>query len=232
MPNNVKKLLDMDYNTVVKFFKNENRSQFESIVTSMAKTANRRISELVKDDVGKYSPAYQILLKGGTSKFNVKEIPSLEHNDLVSLYSTVKNFLKAKSSTLKGWQKIRRNIGTRTGAKKLFATEYKSQRSQTLWRNREKRFWDLYNKIVDNYGGIVSQLNSNKIQEMLSKIQTQRNQAKTDEDISKAIMTYIDNIYRDTNLRDNEEYSKQYLDALKDESFMEEVRIAYDRFSQ
>ena len=224
MPNYVKNLINMDYNTIVELSKRENIGSLKSVVTSMANTANRRINTLLKDPIGEYSPAYKILTESGTNKFSIKKIDEMNSTQLVEEYNTLKRFLKAKTSTLRGWKTVRKAIGTRTGAKKLFATERKSSRSAKLWINREKRFWSLYNKLVDNYGGIISQLNSNQIQEVLSKIQLRRNQAKTDEDISKAITVYVDSIYRDSHFDES-----KFLDAIKDENYMEEVRIAYDK---
>lgn len=226
MPNKVKSLINMDYNQIVELSKTENIESLKSVVTSLANTANRRINTLLKDEVGAYSPAYKILKDSGTDKFNVKEVQTMTSTELVEEYNTLKRFLKAKTSTLRGWKAVRNAIGRRTGATKLFGAERKSARSAKLWMNREKRFWDLYNKLVDNYGGIISQLNSNQIQEVLSKIQLSRNQARTDEDISKAITVYVDKLYRDRNYNE-----KAFLDALKTEDYMEEVRIAYGKLS-
>ena len=226
MPNNVKSLINMDYNQIVELSKTENIESLKSVVTSLANTANRRINTLLKDEIGVYSPAYKILKDSGTDKFNVKQVQNMTSTQLVEEYNTLKRFLKAKTSTLRGWKAVRNAIGKRTGATKLFGAERKSARSAKLWMNREKRFWDLYNKLVDNYGGIISQLNSNQIQEVLSKIQLSRNQAKTDEDISKAITVYVDKLYRDRNYSE-----KSFLDALKTEDYMEEVRIAYGKLS-
>ena len=226
MPNYVKSLINMDYNQIVELSKTENIESLKSVVSSMANTANRRINTLLKDEIGVYSPAYKILKESGTDKFNVKKVQNMTSTQLVEEYNTLKRFLKAKTSTLRGWKAVRNAIGKRTGATKLFGSERKSARSAKIWMNREKRFWDLYNKLVDNYGGIISQLNSNQIQEVLSKIQLSRNQAKTDEDISKAITVYVDKLYRDRNYSE-----KAFLDALKTEDYMEEVRIAYGKLS-
>lgn len=224
MPNYVKNLINLDYNTIVQLSKKENIENLKSVVKSMANTANRRINTLLKDPIGEYSPAYKILAESGESKFNIKDIMNMDSTQLVEEYNTLKKFLRSKTSTLRGWKTVRLAIGRRTGAKKLFGAERKSSRSAKIWANREKRFWNLYNKLVDNYGGIISQLNSNQIQEVLSKIQLKRNQAKTDEDISKAITVYVDSIYRDSHFDES-----KFLDALKDENYMEEVRIAYDK---
>lgn len=226
MATKIEKLINMDYNSIVELSKTENVNNLKSVVSSLARSANIRITKLSKDEIGIYSPALKILNDSGVNRFNEKEIQGMTSTQLVEQYNTLKKFLKAKSSTLKGWKDIRKAIAERTGAKKLFATERKSARSAKIWQNREKRFWNLYNKLIDNYGAIISQLDSNRIQEMLSKVQLSRNQAKTDDDISEAMTVYIDNLYRDRNFSD-----KAFIDALKTEDFMEEVRIAYDDIS-
>ena len=226
MATKIEKLINMDYNAIVELSKTENVENLKSVVSSLARSANIRITKLTRDEVGKYSPAYKSLVDSGVSRFNEKQIRNMTSTQLVEQYNTLKRFLKAKTSTLKGWKEVRKAIGERTGAKKLFATERKSARSAKLWQNREKRFWDLYNKLVNNYGAIISQLDSNRIQEMLSKVQLSRNQAKTDDDISEAMIVYIDNLYKDRNFSDT-----AFIDALKTEEYMEEVRIAYDEIA-
>ena len=226
MATKIEKLINMDYNAIVNLSKTENVENLKSVVSSLARSANIRITKLTKDEVGKYSPAYKSLVDSGIKRFNEKQIKDMTSTQLVEQYNTLKRFLKAKTSTLKGWKEVRKAIGERTGAKKLFATERKSARSAKLWQNREKRFWDLYNKLVNNYGAIISQLDSNRIQEMLSKVQLSRNQAKTDDDISEAMIVYIDNLYKDRSFSD-----QAFIDALKTEEYMEEVRIAYDEIA-
>ena len=226
MATKIEKLINMDYNAIVNLSKTENVENLKSVVSSLARSANIRITKLTRDEVGKYSPAYKSLVDSGINRFNEKQIKDMTSTQLVEQYNTLKRFLKAKTSTLKGWKEVRKAIAERTGAKKLFATERKSARSAKIWQNREKRFWDLYNKLVNNYGAIISQLDSNRIQEMLSKVQLSRNQAKTDDDISEAMIVYIDNLYKDRSFSD-----QAFIDALKTEEYMEEVRIAYDEIA-
>lgn len=223
----VDSLIDMDYNALVKLSRTENVDMLRSVVKQMTQVANRRINNLMKDEVGKYSPALKPLHDAGIEKFTNKGLSNRSTNDLMHDYSQLKKFLKAKSSTISGWKEIRSNIAERTGAKKLFQNEFKSQRSAKIWHNREARFWKLYNKLQDNYGGVLTELDSNRIQEVLQKVQTMRNQAKSDEDISMAMTIYIDNLYRDRSFND-----EAFLDALKTEEYMEEVRIAYAEFSE
>lgn len=216
-------LLNMDYNALVQLTRKENLGELRSVVRHLTIQANRRINELNKDIVGEYSPALKYLDLQTEKLKTAKQINSLEGNDLMHQYSRLKKFLTAKSSTLKGWKNIRKNIGKRTNTKKLFATEYKSERSAKIWQNREKRFWKLYNELVDQYGGNISNLDSNRIQKMLSKIQTMQNKAKSNEDISMAMMYYIESLYRGDKINDED-----FLQSLKTDEGIDEVRLYYD----
>lgn len=215
-------LINMDYNTLVKFSRTENVEMLRSVVKQMTQVANRRINNLMKEEIGRYSPALKPLQDEGISKFTTKGLQNRTSSELMHNYSQLKKFLTAKSSTISGWKEIRSNIAERTGAKKLFKNEFKSQRSAKIWHNREARFWRLYNKLQDNYGGVLTELDSNRIQEVLQKIQTMKNQAKSDDDISMAMTVYIDNLYRDRSFSD-----EAFLEALKSEEYMEEVRLSY-----
>lgn len=197
----IKDLINMDYNTLIQLTKKENIDSLKSVVYQMSKVANRRISELNKTEIGKYSPALKSLHDSGINKFELKAIESYTSADtgkLLHQYSKLKKFLQAKSSTVSGWNKIRADIKNRTGANKLFAKEFKSSRSAKIWVNREKRFWKLYNELVDNYGGIITQLDSDRIQAMLSKVQTTRKNRKnrTDDEISEIMNKYVDDLYK------------------------------------
>ena len=194
MPKNtVNDLINMDYNAFVQLTKKENIENLKSVVTQMVKVANRRINNLNKSEIGKFSPALQSLKSAGIKKFStkgIKSITSKDVNKLVKQYSTLKSFLSAKTSTISGWNRVRSQIAKRTGATKLFQKEYKSQRSATIWHNREKRFWKLYNQLVDNYGGIITQLDSDRIQQMLMTIQNSKGK-KTDEQISEKLCSTV-----------------------------------------
>ena len=216
MPKNtVNDLINMDYNAFVQLTKKENIENLKSVVTQMTRVANRRINNLNKSEIGKFSPALQSLKSAGIKKFSTKGISSIKSKDvnkLVKQYSTLKSFLSAKTSTISGWNRVRSQIAKRTGATKLFQKEYKSQRSATIWHNREKRFWKLYNQLVDNYGGIITQLDSNRIQQMLMTIQNSKGK-KTDEQISEIMNNYVQQLYEAANkgeILDDGQFEKEF----------------------
>lgn len=218
--NILKDLINMPYESLINLSKKENINQFKSVLEHMAKASNRRISTLLKSPVGEFSPAYKSLKDAGIKKFDLKMIrnsTSKETGQLLHVYSQLQQFLKAKSSRLQGWQKIRNQVKNRLGTKKLFGTEYKSKRQTTYWINREKKFWNLYNKLVDEFGGIITELDSERIQKMLYKIQSMKIKGKTDEFIQDAMEQYIDNLYK----------AKMNNIKFRDEDFEEELRIKF-----
>lgn len=220
MANYIKDILNMEYEAFIKLTEKGNFSNFQSVLKRMALTANRRIKKLESSEIGAYSPALKALKKAKIDKFSISEIMNATTKDtgkLIGKFSTMKKFLKAKSSRLGGWQAIRSQIRKRTGASKMFAKEYKTKGQARYWRGKEKKFWQLYNKLVDEYGGIISQLDSDRIQRMLQKIQQMKYKGKTDDMIQETMEKYIDDLYR----------AKEKGYKISDEDFENEVRLNF-----
>lgn len=217
----IKDLINMPYESLVNLSKKENNEYFKAVVKYLSQSANRRIKTLLSTPIGEYSPAYKKLKDAGVTKFDTKWLSGATSKDtgkLLEQYSEVKNFLKAKSSTISGWKSIRSSVAKRTGASKIFAKEYKSKRSATYWTNKEKKFWHLYNRLVDEYGGIITELDSTRIQKMLAKIQTYKKASKDDDFIQGVMEKYIDELYR----------AKLSGKKLDDAEFEEEFKIVYN----
>ena len=212
----------MSYESLINLSKKENNEYLKAVVKYMTQSANRRIKSLLNSPIGEYSPAYKKLKDAGKTKFDVRwlsKATSKETGKLLQQYADVKNFLKAESSTISGWKNIRSRVAKRTGATKLFAKDYKSKRSATYWTNKEKKFWKLYGRLVDEFGGVITELDSTRVQKMLARIQSIRKVSK-DEDLIQATMEkYIDELYR----------AKQMGKKLDDDKFEEEFRIQFRR---
>ena len=232
--NKIDALLDMDYNALVELTKIENRDKLISVVKTMTRASNKRLRELSKSEIGKFSPAYMNVQESGKKRFS-ENYSKMKHNDLLHQYAETKRFLSAKSSTLKGWNQIRSNIRTRLTTRKdgevdqkalkkmnLFKNEFKSERSAKLWHNRESRFWKLYNRLVNEYGAILTQLDSDRIQEILANVQLNRNEAKTDDDIIQAMNVLVQNLYYDSKYDVD-----KFLEDIKTVEGMDEVRLVY-----
>lgn len=233
--NKVENLINMDYNELVELTRSENKDKLISVVKTMTQASNRRLRELEKSEIGKYSPSYMTVKDSGKTRFK-ENYDKMGHNQLLHQFSETKKFLSSKSSTLKGWNQIRSNIRTRLATNKatgevetkalkkmkLFQNEFKSERSAKIWYNREQRFWKLYNRLVNEYGAILTQLDSDRIQEILANVQLSRNEAKSDDDIIQAMNVLVQNLYYDS------KYDVDaFLDDIKTVEGMDEIRLEY-----
>lgn len=217
----LKEAIDISYDDFMNLTKAENFNDLKNVVLVMAKGANRRINTLRSDTIGQYSPALLHLEKNGYKNFNVKNIESMtpaSRNELLKTYTQLKAFLEAKSSRLGGWKSIRNQIAKRTKSTKLFRNQFKSERSAKIWLNREKQFWEVYNKLTDEYGGILTQLNSDRIQTMLSKVQRKTGLKKDDDTILAVMNDYIDQLYN----------KKQNRKVMNDKLYVSSLEIRYD----
>ena len=216
----LKDIINMPYESLVNLSKKENNEYLKAVVKYMTQSANRRIKTLLTTPIGEYSPAYKKLKDAGITKFDVRwlnKATSKETGKLLEQYAEVKKFLQAESSTLQGWKNIRNRVAKRTGAKKLFAKEYKTKRSATYWANKEKKFWKLYNRLVDEYGGIITELDSTRVQKMLARIQSIRKVSKDEDLIQSTMEKYIDELYN----------AKRNGRKLDDDKFEEDFRIQF-----
>ena len=233
--NKINNILDMDYNALVELTRKENRSQLISVVKTMTQASNRRLRELSKSEIGQYSPAYMNVIESGKKRFS-ENYAKMGHNELLHQFSETKKFLSSKSSTLKGWNEVRSNIRQRLVPKdingqidkkalskiKMFKSDYKTKRQAKLWYNREQRFWKLYNRLVNEYGAILTQLDSDRIQEILMTVQLSRNKASTDDDIIQAMNVLVQNLYYDSKYDVD-----KFLEDIKTVEGMDEVRLEY-----
>lgn len=215
----IKDIINMAYNDIVDLTKKSNAGKLQDVLVKMASVTTSRINKLTKSEIGKFSPAYLKLkeTKLNLNKYGVKAPNLKDTGKMLQDFTIMKNFLKAKSSTLGGWNKIRTKTAERIGTTKLFKTEFKSKRQATYWINKEKKFWKAYNQLVDEYGGIITQLDSVRIQKMLAKIQSLKYKGKTDDDVTIAIEKYIDELYKAT-LKGR---------VLDDDAYVKEVRINF-----
>ena len=223
----LKDIINMPYESLINLSKKENTEYLKSAVKYLTQSANRRIKTLLESPVGSFSPAYKKLKDAGMTKFDVRWLNKATSKDtgkLLEQFSEVKKFLQAKTSTISGWQKVRNQIAKRTGSKKLFQKEYKSKRSASYWTNKEKKFWNLYNKLVDEFGGIITELDSDRIQKMLYKIQNFKGIRKDKDDafIQGVMENYIDELYR----------AKVNGRLFNDYEFEEEYRIKFNNIKE
>ena len=139
------------------------RNQLAEITSRVVSTANKRIRQLGKSEIGRSSPAYQYAKKMSPSgKFSIK---GQNWNQLRNTLKEAKQWLNYKTSTVKGWKEIRTRIQEDIGGE--LDTNYKS-----------KKFWKAYRMLSESRGGIMGRkggsgrLTSDRIQKLLHNVIT------------------------------------------------------------
>lgn len=179
----VEDLINLDINAVQRM----TRQELARVVSTLSSAANKRLNRLQQSPVGNLSPAYQQALKRGqrfsTAGKNV--------NQLRNEYKDVTQFLKRKTSTIGGWNKVRKETMSRIGGSFSNADE-------------ERRFWELYRKLESSELGGVMSYGSTETQRLLRQEMTQ---GGGDDSIIANVIAKLD-----------EEYVKQQI-ALYGEDF-------------
>ena len=164
-------LLNIDINDLNRMTK----KQLSNVVGRLSKLANQRIHRLKQTETGILSPAYHHVEKRGKN-FGVK---GKTLNQLRNEYADVKNFLKMKTSTVSGWNKVRKETYNRIG------TDFAGV--------DEVRFWNLYRKLEELDYGSVQNVGSTTTQRMLRQELEQN--SGDDDDILSAMEKRITGEY-------------------------------------
>ena len=177
-------LLNIDINDLNRMTK----KQLLEVVRQLSKTANQRIYRLEQMKTGTLSPAYKKEEKRGEN-FSVK---GKTLNQLRNEYADVKNFLKMKTSTVSGWNKVRKETYNRIG------TDFAGV--------DEVRFWNLYRKLEELDYGSVQNVGSTTTQRMLRQ-ELEQNSGDDDDILSameKRITGEYEKIMESYNYEDDE----------------------------
>ena len=162
-----------DYNKAI-------RNNLAEITSRFTSVANRRVKALGQTKIGRVSPTYIRAKK--MSKKGVFSVRGKDWNELLNTIKESKQFIGAKTSTVRGWEEVRKNIEQSLGAQ-YFNTNYKS-----------RKFWEVYRRIQETKGfGIArkdtrskSALSSERVQQLLYNTITDTR----DEDTGKRIINW------------------------------------------
>ena len=181
-----------------------NRRDLAKITSRLASTANKRIKRLLNSEYGEVSRALEGIInrvkKSGTTAFSVK---GKDVNQLRNEFAQVKNFLNLKTSSVVGTKKVINKTLERLGV------------DRTNWSSaRNKRFFKIYRKLVEEYGGNDEKFkewyDSKNIQRVLSEKFKWKNK---DDDILDIMRKHLDGLYEDKERTDNE-LDDEYRDIL------------------
>lgn len=107
-------------------------------VSRMASMANKRLKRLEKNELT-HLPSYKAWEKNGSIRFSVK---GKTHQQLQAEYWRLKNFLDAKTSTVRGANSFLKEMAQNTGIKYNGLADLKT---------KSKKFFELANKIKQYY---------------------------------------------------------------------------------
>ena len=125
-------IVNMDY----EFIRQLSRSQLSKLTSRLVSATNKRIRILKKSDIGSHSYAlHNLLARTGGEKLSVK---GKTQGQIQNVFSIAKNFLTSKTSTVRGFKKVLKNMRTTIESKtgrmvssvdvaKLFNTLHRGQ---------------------------------------------------------------------------------------------------------
>lgn len=181
--NDDKKVLD------IKEKKLREISAFRSRASKLTSMANKRIQRLEKNNLTD-SPAYKKYIEGGGHRFGVR---GKTYNEVQAEVARLRNFLDAETSTIRGYNKVLKDMASNTGIK------YKNM--QDL-RSKSGAFFELASKVeqyLRTIEDIASAIGYQKIWEVIN-VYVKENKidlanadekiAEMTEQVSRAIATY------------------------------------------
>lgn len=201
----------------------------KAVLNRLISAANKRIRRLVKLDVP--SPAVikrQVkvsrtndsngLGRGQTNRLGLIRVRTGRRNTYVKLFSSrnakkinevrsqirhVQKFLKSDTSTVKGYRKYRKGIIDKMGR------EFKN-------KQEEKRFWKVYEKLLETRGGEITQVfSSDQVQKWL--LEESGGKRMNRQDLYDLIDKRLDKEYYDFVSKQVDEFDEKYGDIDNDE---------------
>lgn len=202
----LKQTLDMNYGDIIKDFYG-NEPLLRKALRELSKQANKQIRELKKDVLGEYSPALESLRKKGTTKkFKIKAIEGMDYNQVVSEFWKARNFLKAETSSLEGWMNYRKGVKERL-AGDMRSKLYNRPRTSSGAKKTidlEKKYWRIYNKLVDEYGAIITEQLSDVVQKKLWQVMENRDMSQRESDLIKVMRAFIEQSNNNPNFNEEQ----------------------------
>ena len=169
-----------------------NLEDMRQLTGRLVSASNKRIRRLSAAKRGASSFAYQYIEeRGKTFSTRGKDI-----NQLRTEFKTAKQFLSMKTSTIKGWNKYRKEMEQRTG----YITDDESKEwSDSTW----KKYWKVYRRFSETHGGTYKKGDSDRIQQILMEIMNSNDKRKSADSFQKMI---------------EEEYTEMYENNFSDTS--------------
>lgn len=168
-------------------------SDMKTITSRLVSASNKRIKRLVKAKRGTSSFAYQTIEERGR-KFSVR---GKNVNQVRQEFKLAKNFLSMKTSTVKGWNKYRKEMEERTG---------NATNGESLdWSDRTwSKYWKVYRRFEETHGGTFKKGDSDRIQKMLTEIMESNDKRKSADTFQQLIEDEYQQLYESNEFEDEE----------------------------
>lgn len=170
-----------------------NLEEMRQLTGRLVSASNKRIRRLTTAKRGTSSFAYQYIEERG-KPFSTR---GKDLNQLRTEFRTAKQFLSMKTSTIKGWNKYRKEMEERTG----YITDNESKEwSDSTW----KKYWKVYRRFTETHGGVYRKGDSDRIQQELMEIMNSNDKRKSADSFQKLIEEKYDEMYEEDTFRESE----------------------------
>lgn len=173
-------IMDMDWDTLNRL----SGKELKQLTSRLVSASNKRIKRLEQTKLGKSSFAYQTVEERGR-KFSVRGKTTQQ---LKQEFKLTSNFLRMKTSTVKGWEKYRKSVEMRTAS----ATDGES----VDWSGRTwSKYWKVYRRFEEEHRGEFKKGDSDRIQRMLREIMESNDKRKSADSFQRMIEDEYDEMY-------------------------------------
>ena len=189
----IQDIVDMDY----EFIRSLSRSQLSKLTSRLVSATNKRIRSLKKSELGSHSYALQNLLRRtGGEQLSVK---GKSQGQIQNIFSIAKNFLTSKTSTIRGFKKVLKNMKTTIESKtgKAISSVDIAKLFNTLHRGQELG-------LIDPPGTTGSERAVGMIVELM-----ERNPNKSIDDLINDLNDWYDQMETDLFEEDTDEYDTE-----------------------
>ena len=184
---NAKEMTEIDLDTLNRM----SRSELSKVVSRMTDVTKKRLKTLEKNE--EFTPAYYGLKeKSANGDLSVK---GKNINELRAMYKQQKNFITAKTSTMKGAEAVKQAEAKRLGVS--FSN-----------KDEAKAFWQQYSKFIETNEGkqALYNMGSNEVQQKVADMMI-------NEDMNEdEILQTLQDMYEDEPEEDYDDFFDEFYD--------------------
>lgn len=146
----VQDIMNIDYDTIVKM----DEENIKKLASRLVSASNKRIRRLANSQIGQKSPSYKNYLNRGKG-FSIR---GKDRNEVLSEYSQMIDFLKQKTSTIRGWKDVRNKV----------LDDINSRFGSNLNHDEANELFDLINEAKSKYPNLAdTQGSSDPVQQLI-----------------------------------------------------------------